>query len=144
MDPITAFGATAAVFQLAQLSAQLLSKGYGFLAQVAHAPTEIQRLLVEAAALNVLFGQLETLPNTPPYKTATESLADTGVLEECKKILEVVNLTLGEYDTFHRKGLEKFGHRLLWPKREKEIKDAMTRLSRLHDIISAVIQTASQ
>lgn len=141
MDPITAVGAAAAVIQLAQLSAQILSKGYGFLAQVSHAPTEIRRLLTEATATNVMFWQLEALPNTPASETVLKSLADSNIFDECQKILEPVNLSLTEYEISQKKGLEKLGRRLAWPKKEKEIKDAMTRFSRLRDIISTVIQT---
>lgn len=143
MDPITAVGAAAAVVQLAQLSAQILSMGYGFLAQVSHAPTEIRRLLTEAAAVNVMFGQLEALPDTASSGVVLKSLTDTGIFDECQKILEIVNSTLGEYEKCHKKGLEKIGHRLVWPMKEKEIKDAMVRLSRLRDIISTVIQTGT-
>ncbi len=141
MDPITAVGAAAAVIQLAQLSAQILSKGYGYIAQVSHAPAEIRRLLTEAAAVNVMFGQLEALPDTTSSGTILKSLTDTGIFEECQKILNLVNKTLDEYEKCQKRGIEKIGHRLVWPKREKEIKDAMVRLSRLRDIISTVIQT---
>jgi hypothetical protein len=131
--------AAAAVIQLAQLSAEILSKGYGFLSKVANAPTEIRRLLVEAAAVNVLLGQLEALPESPSTATTLQSLTNTGIFVECRNTLQSVDQTLMEYEK-HPNSIEKFGQRLAWPKKEKQIKDAMLRLSKLRDIISSVIQ----
>jgi hypothetical protein len=141
MDPITAVGAAAAVVQLAQLSAVVLSKGYGFLAQVTHAPTEIRRLLTESAAVNVMLGQLEALTETPSSGAMFKTLADTGIFAECRKTLETVIVTLDAYENCRRKGIGKLRHRLVWPMKEKEINDAMARLSKLRDIISTILQT---
>lgn len=90
-----------------------------------------------------MFGQLEALPDTGSSGAVLESLTDTGIFEDCQKTLEVINSTLSEYEKCHKKGIEKIGHRLVWPMKEKEIKDAMNRLSRLRDIISTVIQTTT-
>lgn len=134
-------GAAVAVIQFAQLSAEILSKGYGFLPKVTNAPTEIRRLLIEAAAVNVLLGQLEALPESPSTATALQSLTNTGIFAECRNTLQSVDQTLLEYEK-HPNGIERAGQRLAWPKKEKQIKDDinMLRLSKLRDIISSMIQ----
>ena len=57
-------GLIASVVGLVQFSGEILVAGYGFIAKVSRAPTEMRGLLVESAGLNCLLGQLQLMADS--------------------------------------------------------------------------------
>ena len=142
-------GAVAAAAQLAQLSAQILSSGYAFLSKAARAPIEVRQLLSEAAALDCVLGRLQTLPHssTPAASTTTDdpiaALEKSGVFKDCTDLLVTVKKALESFVEVDRHRVANLAKRIAWPLREKEIADALQRLSRLRGIISTAIEESS-
>ncbi|KAL1597828.1 hypothetical protein SLS60_008315 [Paraconiothyrium brasiliense] len=95
-------GVVASVAQLVHLSGTLLAGGYGFLAKVTRAPTEIRSLLTETAAINSLLGQLQDVTGSTSKVTpddALQALQRTGVFEECTETLKVVEKVLAKFNS---------------------------------------------
>jgi hypothetical protein len=136
----------ASVAQLVHLSGTVLAGGYGFLSQVARAPTEIRSLLTEAAAVNSLLGQLQLIADTesdPATKNALSILVGLGAFQECRAILSFVQNALTRCQQQAGKDVKNFGRRLTWPFKEKETKDAMQRLHRLRSVLANAVEVDS-
>jgi len=54
-------GIVASVAQLVQISGEILTFGYGFVAKVSRAPTEMRQLLAESAGLNCVLDRLQSI-----------------------------------------------------------------------------------
>ncbi|CAI9629348.1 unnamed protein product [Alternaria burnsii] len=81
-------GTVASVAQLVQLSGALLAGGYSFLSKVARAPSEIQGLLTETAAVNSLLAQLQQVADSVPESAsddALQALERVGASQECEE-----------------------------------------------------------
>jgi hypothetical protein len=144
-------GAVAAAAQLAQLSAQILSSGYSFLSKAAKAPSEVRQLLTETAALDCVLGRLQNITRpttpttsaTPPTDDPVVALHASGIFKECSDLLVSVQKALGSFVEIDRQRVANLTKRLVWPLREKEVTDALQRLSRLRGIISTAIEASS-
>ena len=142
-------GAVAAAAQLAQLSAQILSSGYTFLSKAAKTPIEVRQLLSEAAALDCVLGRLQNLPYSSTSATSTiaedpvAALHKSGIFKECTELLVTVQKALDSFVEVDRQRVANLAKRLAWPLREKEVADALQRLSRLRGIISTAIEASS-
>ncbi|KAJ4352365.1 uncharacterized protein N0V89_007713 [Didymosphaeria variabile] len=139
-------GVVASVAQLVHLSGTLLAGGYGFLAKVTRAPTEIRSLLTETAAINSLLGQLQDVTGSTSKAApddALQALQRTGVFEECTETLRTVEKALAKCEQLHGQDARNFGRRLVWPFKEKETKDALQRLYRLRGLLADALEVNS-
>jgi hypothetical protein len=139
-------GVVASVAQLVHLSGTLLAGGYSFLSKVARGPIEIRGLLTEVAAVNSLLSQLQLIadaPSDPTTEQALSSLARLGVLQECKILLEFIELALARCKQEAGKDFQNFGKRLKWPFKEKETKDALQRLHQLRGVLANAVEVDS-
>ena len=83
-----ALGAASAIAGLISLSGKLLAQGYAFASTVHHAPRELRELLSEAASLDVVLNQLQSIVDRGteselPLPLLTK-LSDAGVIVDCK------------------------------------------------------------
>ncbi|KAF2816739.1 uncharacterized protein BDZ99DRAFT_492706 [Mytilinidion resinicola] len=139
-----AVAAIASIGQLTQLSAQILAGGYGYLAKVARAPSEVSELLTEAAAINGLLGHLQQLSESSSAQDdPLKSLSKVGVFKECYELLSLVKRALEACEQIHGKDLKNVGRRLLWPFKERETKDALQRFARLRGLLSTAMMANS-
>jgi len=136
-------GAVAASAQLVQLSAQILSFGYAFLSKAAKAPSEIRQLLTEAAALDCVLDRLQNTPRSSTPDDPLVSLHKSGIFKECNDLLLRVQKELNSYVEVDRQRVANLAKRVAWPLREKEVIDALQRLSRLRGIISTALEASS-
>ncbi|KAF2260185.1 hypothetical protein CC78DRAFT_37302 [Lojkania enalia] len=136
-------GTVASVAQLISLSGELLAGGYGFLAKVARAPSEIRSLLTEAAAINSLLAQLQCLTDAKselPTGDALSTLERLGVFRECQTTLKSIQKALTACEQMHGNDVKNFGRRLIWPFKERETKEALQRLHHLRDLLANAVE----
>jgi hypothetical protein len=127
-----------------QFSADVLTAGYGFIAKVSRAPTELRQLLTESAGLNCILAQIQSLvesPNSP--NDALQSLQQLGIFQECYDILVLIKGSLDACQQENGKDARNFGRRLVWPFKEGETKEALQRLNRLRVLLSTAMGTNS-
>lgn len=146
-----AIGAASAIAGLVSLSGGILAKGYTFLSSVHRAPQELRELLCEAAALNSVLNQLESLTEkeqcADPEKDVEdetrrpglEHLADAGILHECTESLLLVDRSIKRCQQIQGQELRNFGKRIIWPFKEKETKEALARLARIRGHLTAAL-----
>jgi hypothetical protein len=72
-----------------------------------------------------------------------ESLQVQGVLDECRRLLLFIKHTLDACEQMHGKEAKNFGRRLIWPFKDREVKETIQRLSRLRGLLSAAVATNS-
>jgi hypothetical protein len=133
-------GVAASVAQLVQISGTVLISGYGFLSKVTRAPSEMRELLTESAGLNCVLGQLQLLvdSSTSPID-ALIPLQELGIFKECQELLVSIKHSLDVCEQEYGKQMKNLGRRLIWPFKEKEIKEKLQRLTRIRGTISAAI-----
>ncbi|KAJ0108932.1 nkyrin repeat protein [Diaporthe amygdali] len=145
-----AIGAASAIAGIVSLSGGILAKGYTFLASVHRAPQELRELLCEAAALNSVLNQLQTLLEEDHHgsfqqdtnetrKSGLKDIADTGVLHECTESLLLVDRSVQRCQQIRGQDLRNLGKRVMWPFKEKETKEALARLSRIRGHLTAAL-----
>jgi hypothetical protein len=137
-------GAVASVIQLVQFSGEILTAGYGFIAKVSRAPSELRELLAESAAVNSILAQLQFLgeSSTSP-NDALQSLQQLGVFKECNDLLITIKRSLDLCQQVRGDDVRNFGRRLVWPFKERETKEAMQRLHRLRGLLTTALDTNS-
>ena len=136
-------GAIASITQLLQMSANILTTGYGFLSKVIHAPEEIRQLLSETAAVNSLLGQLQELTDSSSGKKSSALLQQLGVLKDCQDILRKVKAALDTCKMVQGQDRSNLRHRLIWPFKERETKQAIEQLARLRAILLSAVTVDS-
>lgn len=144
-----AVGATSAIAGLISLSGGILAKGYSFLATVHRAPQELRELLCEAAALNSVLNQLLALveqngslgkdEDTEMRRPGLIHMADNGVLHDCTESLMLVDRSVQRCQQIQGQELRNLGKRVIWPFKEKETKEALARLGRIRDHLTAAL-----
>ncbi|MCJ1475156.1 hypothetical protein MMC13_003816 [Lambiella insularis] len=136
-------GTISAVTTLVEFSGEILSLGYGYVAKVARAPTELRHLLREIANINIFLDQLQHLAgqdgNDPAGNTALLSLSNRGEFAACEELLRHVDSSLSICRSKEGQDLKNFGKRLLWPLREHETKNLMQQLTCMRDTLSAAL-----
>ena len=133
-------GVAASVGQLVQISGTVLISGYGFLLKVARAPSEMRELLAESAGLNCVLGQLQSLVDSPICpEDALIPLQELGVFRECQDLLVSIKCSIDACEQEHGKQMRSLGRRLIWPFKEKDIKEKLQQLTRIRGIISSAI-----
>ncbi|KAL1882217.1 hypothetical protein Daus18300_000703 [Diaporthe australafricana] len=115
-----AIGAASAIAGLLSLSGGILAKGYTFLASVHRAPQELRDLLCEAAALNSVLNQLQAL-------------------NEDDQSLLLVQTSIQKCQQIECQELRNLGKRVKWPFKEKETKEALSRLGRIRGHLTTAL-----
>ncbi|KAL2192812.1 hypothetical protein P885DRAFT_23605, partial [Corynascus similis CBS 632.67] len=64
-----------------------------------------------------------------------------GIFKECNELLVTIQKALDSFIEVDRQRVANLAKRLAWPLKEKEVADALQRLSRLRGIISTAIET---
>jgi len=138
--------AASSIVSLIDFSGKVLAAGYGFLAKVARAPTEIHTLLTDVANVNTLLAQMQSLADDladPNTKTVLKSLSDRGVFQSCEILLKSAENYLDSCRQIDGNHLKNFGRALKWPLMEREMKDTMQQLRILQDQLTAALTVDS-
>jgi hypothetical protein len=136
------FGVASAIAGLLSLSGAILSQGYSFTNSVRKAPQELRQLLSETAALNTVLDQLQSLAEDDTLRggnSALQGLAKAGGIQGCFELLRSVQRSIARCEQIKGQELRNLGRSMIWPFKEKETKDTLTRLSRMRDhLVTAV------
>jgi hypothetical protein len=80
-------------------------------------------LLVDSAGLNCVLGQLQlTADSTNSQHDIPRSLGARDVSKECEYLLISVKQSLEKCEQISGNDAKNFGHRLIWPSKERETK----------------------
>ena len=134
--------AASSIVSLVDFSGKILAAGYGFLAKVVRAPTEIRTLLNDVANVNTLLAQMQNLANDtadPRAKTVLKSLIDRGIFQSCETLLKNAEKCLNSCRQIDGRQLKNFGRALKWPMTEREMKDTMRELRVLQDQLTTAL-----
>lgn len=134
-----AIGAAATVVQLVSFTGEVLVLGYGYLARVKRAPSEIRALLGETATLNVLLDQLQDIASSSMKAETLSTLGRLGVFEDCGRLMGVMERGLRACEKVDGEGFKNAGKMMMWPFKEKEMKDLMGQLGRLREVLSTAV-----
>lgn len=125
----------ASIIAIAQLSANIIATVRGYYGSVVDARENISRLHSELEGLKIVLESLQDMitssrpANLLPTLTASEFL-----IEDCKRIMTKVAGKLGTPE----RGL-KFGARLAWPLKEKDIEKLATAIARQRGVVAAAL-----
>jgi hypothetical protein len=129
-----AIAAVAGIVQLIDFSGKILVYGYGFLAQVSAAPSEIRILLTEVANVNMVLDRVRELANDSNaghLQITTDKLIQLGALDNCRVLLERSQECLEKCKQVDRQGLANVGRKLKWAFIEKDVKAMIDQLRSL-------------
>ena len=136
-------GAVSAIASLVDFSGKILVFGYGFIAKVARAPTEVRTMLTEVASLNVVLAQMQALvadeKDEERVQTTLQTLALFGCVSICRDLLQSIESSIKACEHENGHNIKNFGKRLLWPMKERETKDMLQRLTSVREKLSAAL-----
>ena len=141
-----AVAALASIVQLVDFSGKILVHGYGFLAQISAAPSEIRILLTEVANVNMVLDRVRELANDPNAghrQMTTDKLVQLGALDNCRVLLERAQECLEKCKQVDGQGLANVGRKLKWAFIEKDVKGTIDQLRRLQAQIDQAINLDS-
>lgn len=138
-----ALATASAITGLISLSGTLLAQGYTFAATVHRAPQELREILSEAASLDVVLSQLQSILDREAEPKSTLpvllQLGEAGVIDDCKEALMVVKQSISKCEQIKGQQMRNLGKRITWPFRDKETKDVLGRLSRIRGNLSSAL-----
>lgn len=140
-------GISSGIAGLLALSGVILSKGYTYISSVRDAPEELRFLLNETAALNIVLSQLSRLAaNTGTTNSGNNgfsgtlfSLSSSGTIDQCTVLLEAVERSIKGCEQFKGEKLNNLKKKLIFPFREREVKETLQRLGSLRETFTAAI-----
>lgn len=140
-------GISSGIAGLLALSGAILSKGYTYISSVRGAPEELRSLLNETAALNIVLSQLSQLAANAGAKisgnngvfSTLSSLSSSGVIDQCTVLLEAVARSIKCCEQLKGEQLNNFKKKLIFPFREREVKETLRRLCSLRETFTAAI-----
>lgn len=140
-------GISSGIAGLLALSGAILSKGYTYISSVRGAPEELRFLLNETAALNIVLSQLSQLAANAGAKNSgnngvfstLSSLSSSGVIDQCTVLLEAVARSIKSCEQLKGEELNNFKKKLIFPFREREVKETLRRLGSLRETFTAAI-----
>jgi hypothetical protein len=141
-----AVGSAATILQLLSFTADVLVAGYSYLSKVKKAPREISLLLKETAELNALLCQLESILSNDTKSHvigALETMQSLGVFEDCKMLVNVVQRLIKMCERNDGQFAMNSVKRIMWPFKEKEVKQTLQQLTRVKDTLSAAVAVDS-
>lgn len=141
-----AVGSAATILQLLSFTADVLVAGYSYLSKVKRAPREISLLLKETAELNALLCQFESLVSNDTGSHvigALETMQFLGVFEDCKMLVNVVLRLIKMCEQNDGQLAMNSVKRIMWPFKEKEVKQTLQQLARVKDTLSAAVAVDS-
>jgi len=141
-----AVGSAAKIVQLLSFTADVLVAGYSYLSKVKRAPREISLLLKETAELNALLGQFESVVSNDSGSYAMgalHSMQFLGVFEDCKMLVNVVLRLIKMCERNDGELAKNSVKRIIWPFKEKEVKQTLQQLSRVKETLSAAVAVDS-
>jgi hypothetical protein len=147
--PLTmeALGSATTIVQLISFTGEVLVLGYGYLSKVKKAASEIRALLREVAILNALLGQLQDIvieqEDNESIKGALQTLESLGIFRDCETLVKLVEKGVKACEQISDEKLKNLGKKMVWPFKEKNIKDLMAQLGRLREALSAAMMVDS-
>lgn len=140
-------GTASGVAGLLSLSGVILSKGYTYFSSARGAPEELRCLLNEVAALNIVLSKLNLLAASTHAKNSTNSglfgalssLSGSGAIDHCQVLLEAVERSIKSCEQLKGEQLTNLRKKLIFPFKEKEVKDTLQRLGSLRETFTAAI-----
>ncbi len=145
MDPLSIASAIAG---LITLSERVVEQGYSFLCTVEGAPRSLRALFLETAAINTVLDQIQTLaagsvtcadPPSTSSNPALEGLVRLNAISDCENLLKRINGALTKYRQVDGEKVANTGKRILWSFQEREVKEMLTRLSSLREILTTAL-----
>jgi hypothetical protein len=141
-----AVGSAATLLQLLSFTADVLVAGYSYLSKVKKAPREISLLLKETAEINALLCQFESIvsiENRSHVIGALEKMQFLGVFEDCKVLVNIVLRLIKMCERNDGQLAMNSVKRIMWPFKEKEVKETLQQLARMKDTLSAAVAVDS-
>lgn len=141
-----AVGSAATLLQLLSFTSDVLVAGYSYLSKVKKAPREISLLLKETAEINALLCQFESIvsiENRSHVIGALEKMQFLGVFEDCKVLVSIVLRLIKMCERNDGQLAMNSVKRIMWPFKEKEVKETLQQLARMKDTLSATVAVDS-
>jgi len=149
-DPLSI---AASIAGLLSLAGPILAEGYAYISSVRGSPSALKQLLSEVSRLDAVLGQIDEL--------ARESATSTGAVVQTQRsrvsevitpdtiktasdLLKSVQSSIKQYERIPGQNAKNIGRAIVWPFKERDVKENLDRFKRLIDIFELALSIESR
>jgi hypothetical protein len=149
-DPLSI---AASIAGLMSLAGPILAEGYAYMASVRDSPNALKQLLCEIGRLDAVLGQIDEL--------ARESATNTGAVVQTQRskvsdvitpdtiktasdLLKSVQSSIKQCERIPGQSAKNIGRAIVWPFKEREVKENLNRFKRLIDTFESALSIESR
>jgi hypothetical protein len=101
-------------------SGQILSLGYGYLAKVVRAPSQVRTLMSKLANVNISLDRLRELADDNDCNSILQKLSQFGAFGSCETLLRSVETAIKICQHKDGQDVKESGKRIIWPLQERD------------------------
>jgi len=143
----------ASIAGLLSLAGPILAEGYAYMASVRDSPNALKQLLCEIGRLDAVLGQIDELVResatntramvqTQPSRVSDVITPDT--IKTASDLLKSVQSSINQCERIPGQSAKNIGRAIVWPFKEREVKENLDRFKRLIDIFESALSIESR
>ena len=152
-DPLSIAASIAGILSLA---GPILAEGYAYVASVRNSPNALKQLLCEISRLEAVLGQIDELSresatNTsaviqPPQssKQRISEVITPDTIKAASDLLKSVQSSVKQCQRIPGQSAKNLGRAIVWPFKEREVKDNLGRFKRLINTFELALSIESR
>ena len=149
-DPLSI---AASIAGLLSLAGPILAEGYTYIASVRDSPNALKQLLCEIGRLEAVLGQIDELTResatntgavvqTQPSRVSDIITPDT--IKTASDLLKAVQSSIKQCERIPGQSAKNIRRAIVWPFKEREVKENLDRFKRLIDIFDSELSIESR
>ncbi|RPB19250.1 hypothetical protein L211DRAFT_871382 [Terfezia boudieri ATCC MYA-4762] len=150
-DPLSI---AASIAGLLSLAGPILAEGYTYIASVRNSPNALKQLLSEISRLEAVLGQIDEF--TLGSATNTSSIQTQGLKQRISEVitpdtikaasdlLKSVHSSIKHCERIPGQSAKNMGRAIVWPFREREVKENLDRFQRLINTFELALSIESR
>jgi len=146
-DPLSIIASIAGLLSLA---GPILAEGYAYVASVRDSPNALKQLLCEIGRLEAVLGQIDELARESATNTSAvvqtqrSRVSDVITPDTASDLLKSVHSSIKQCERIPGQSAKNIGRAIVWPFKEREVKENLDRFKRLIDIFESALSIESR
>jgi len=149
-DPLSI---AASIVGLLSVAAPILVEGYTYIASVRDSPSALKQLLCEISRLEAVLSQLDELARESATNTSgmvqtqrsrVSEVITPDTIKTASDLLKSVQSSIKQCERMPRQSVKNIGRAIVWPFKEREVKENLDRFKRLINTFESALSIASK
>jgi len=143
----------ASIAGLMSLAGPILVEGYTYIVSVRDSPNALKQLLCQIGRLNAVLGQIDELARESATHTSTavqtqrsrvSDVITPDTIKTASDLLKSVQSSIKQCERIPGQSTKNIGRAIVWPFKEREVKENLGRFKRLVNIFVSALSAESR